>query len=191
MGSSRGRTMFGMRRAVVRAAFLGVACFAIAIAAVAADAPEQGASPRPLVGGVWISGQITPAQVEELKAQGIRTIIDLRPDGEAADQPSSSAIEAAAREAGLGFSHVSVADDQASAAAVDAVSRAILRPDNPVLIYARSGRPATRAWALAEASRIGGLDAEAIVAVANSASQPLDDLQERIIALVAARRTLP
>jgi len=183
-----GRRVSGARSALVRAAFLLATCVPLAAAGEAQDA---GATPRPLVGNVWIAGQVVPEQVAELKAQGIRTIIDLRPDGEAPEQPSSAAVEVAARDAGLAFAYSPVAGSEVPAAAVDAVSRAILRPDNPVLIYCRSGRRAVRAWALAEASRIGGLEAEAIQAVANSAGQPVDDLEERIAALVAARQKLP
>ena len=189
MRSAARRMMHGMK-----AMFACVAVLAIAycsVAAAAGDVAESPASPKPLVAGVWISGQITPKQVEELKAQGIKTIVDLRPDGEASDQPSSGVVEAAAHEAGLAFSYAPVRDKEVPPAAVDAVSRAILRPDNPVLIYCRSGGRATRIWAVAEASRLGGLDAEAIQAVADSAGQPLDDLKEQITALVSARQKLP
>lgn len=150
-------------------------------------AAEQGAALKPLVAGVWIAGQISPEQVDELKAHGIDAVVDLRPDGEAPDQPSSGVVEAAALGAGVAFSYAPVAGSEIPAAAVDAVSRAILRPGNTVLLYCRSGRRAARAWALAEASRTGGLDAEAIAAAANSAGQPVDNLREQIAARVATR----
>ncbi|MBO9663291.1 TIGR01244 family sulfur transferase [Dokdonella sp.] len=167
-----------------------LAAIGLAMPAGAADAPAA-ASVRPLVGGVWISGQISPDQIEELKAQGIKAIVDLRPDGEAPEQPPSSAVDAAARSAGLAFSYAPVAGSDIPAAAVDAVSRAIARPDNAVLLYCKSGRRAARTWALAEASRFGGLEAEAIEAVVTSAGQSVDDLKEQIAARVATRPKLP
>lgn len=157
----------------------------------AADAPPAETSVRPLVGGVWISGQISPGQIDELKAQGIKAIVDLRPDGEAPEQPPSSAIDAAARSAGLAFTYAPVAGSDVPAAAVDAVSRAIARPGNTVLLYCKSGRRAARTWALAEASRFGGLEAEAIEAVVKSAGQSVDDLKEQIATRVATRPKLP
>ena len=162
-----------------------------AATAGAADAPASDASVKPLVGGVWIAGQISPAQVDELKTQGIKAIVDLRPDGEAPEQPSSSAIDAAARSAGLTFAYAPVPGSDIPAAAVDAVSRAIARLDTPVLLYCKSGRRAARTWALAEASRFGGLEAEAIEAVVQSAGQSVDDLKEQIAARIATRPKLP
>lgn len=171
-----------------------LACVPLALLAARTRAADDAAAPatiQPLVAGVWVSGQIAPAQVDDLKAQGIRTIIALRPDGEEPGQPSSAAVEAAARAAGLGFAHAPVADGEIPQAAVDAVTRALARRDNTVLLYCRSGRRATRTWALAEASRRDGLEAEAIEAVAASTGQSLDDLREQIAARVATRSKLP
>jgi len=178
-----------------RGMLLGLAAFAAAplmmpVAQAADDAAAAGTI-RPLVAGVWVSGQISPDQVEDLKAQGIKTIIAVRPDGEAPDQPSSAAIDAAAHSAGLEFAYAPIAGSDVPPAAVDAVSRVLARPNPTVLIYCKSGRRATRAWALAEASRIGGLEADAIESVAASAGQTLDDLREQIAARVAARQKLP
>lgn len=160
-------------------------------AAPAADEAAAAETIRPLVAGVWVSGQIAPDQVESLKAQGIKTIIAVRPDGEAPGQPSSAAIDAAARSAGLEFAYAPIAGSDVPQAAVDAVGRVLARPNPTVLIYCKSGRRATRAWALAEASRIGGLEADAIESVAASAGQTLDDLHAQIAARVAARQKLP
>lgn len=182
------------RRGLARTALLAAAIVATTAGAghvPEQDAPEQEAALKPLVGGVWISGQITPQQVDRLKSQGIKTIIDLRPDGEAPGQPTSSAIDASARSAGLTFAYAPVAGSDVPASAVDAVSRALARPDNTVLLYCRSGRRGARAWALAEASRTGGLEAEAIESVAKSAGQPVDDLRDQIAARIATRPKLP
>ena len=49
---------------------------------------------------VQISGQIQLTDLDALKAAGIGTVINNRPDGEAPDQPSSQEVEAKA--AGIG-----------------------------------------------------------------------------------------
>lgn len=157
----------------------------------AADDAAAAETIRPLVAGVWVSGQISPDQIESLKAQGIKTIVAVRPDGESPGQPSSAAIDAAARSAGIEFAYAPIAGSDVPQAAVDAVGRVLARPSHTVLIYCKSGRRATRAWALAEASRIGGLEADAIESVAASAGQTLDDLREQIAARVATRQKLP
>lgn len=170
-----------------------VAAVPLALLAVPARADDTGgpATIHPLVARVWVSGQITPAQIDDLKAQGIRSIVAARPDGEEPGQPSSATVEAAARAAGLDFAYAPVDGDEVPQAAVDAVTRALARRDNPVLIYCRSGHRAARVWALAEASRRDGLEAEAIESVATSVGQPLDDLRGEIAARIATRPKLP
>lgn len=189
MDGAERRSVSGTARLLRRVAFAAVAL--VAVAANAADEGQQGATLTPLVAGVWISGQISPQQVEGFAARGMTAIVDLRPDDEEPGQPSSRQVGAAAERAGLSFAYAPVEGGQPSQAAVDAVSRAILRPDTTVVLYCRSGRRAARAWALAEASRTGGLEAEAIEAAAKSAGQPVDDLREQIAARIATRVKLP
>jgi len=183
-----------LRRAVVKA--IGAAIVvslapAASLSAWAAEAaPSEPSTLHPLMRGVWISGQIAPAQVAALKAHGIERIVALRPDGEEPGQPTSAAVEAAARSAGIAFAYSPVPGKDVPQAAVDAVSRALAHPDEPVVIYCRSGHRATRTWALAEASREGGLEADAIESVAASAGQPVEDLREQIAARIATRRVL-
>ncbi len=56
---------------------------------------------RTLDDTISVFGQITPEDVAEAKAQGFTTIINNRPDGEQAGQPTGAEIEAAATAAGL------------------------------------------------------------------------------------------
>ena len=182
------------RRAVVKA---GGALLALLLAPAASRlaraAQETASEPstlHPLMRGVWVSGQIAPAQVAALKAHGIERIVALRPDGEEPGQPSSAAVEAAAHSAGIAFAYAPVPGKDVPQAAVDAVSRALARADEPVVIYCKSGHRAPRTWALAEASRENGLEADAIESVAASAGHPVDDLREQIAARIATRRVL-
>ena len=57
---------------------------------------------------VQISGQIQLADLDALKAAGIGTVINNRPDGEAPDQPSSQEVEAKAEELGMKYFYVPV-----------------------------------------------------------------------------------
>lgn len=182
-----------MRRAALRrilAASVATVLF-VATAHAQDDSAVPPAKLTPLVGGVWISGQLLPQQVEELAARGMTAIVDLRPDDEEPGQPSLQQVSAAASRAGLAFSYAPVAGRSPPQSAVDAVSRALLRPDTTVVLYCRSGARAARTWALAEASRSGGLEAEAIEAAAKSAGQPVDDLRDQILARIATRVKLP
>jgi protein tyrosine phosphatase (PTP) superfamily phosphohydrolase (DUF442 family) len=53
--------------------------------------------------GFWVSAQLEPRDVTAAAAQGFRTIMNNRPDGEEPGQPSGSDVEAAARAVGLDY----------------------------------------------------------------------------------------
>ena len=65
---------------------------------------------RQLTERVLASPQIGPEEVAEAAARGVALIINNRPDGEGGPaQPSSAAIEAAAKAAGMAYVHFPVA----------------------------------------------------------------------------------
>ncbi len=142
---------------------------------------------RQVVKGVWISGQVAPEQLAQLKAQGFRAVVDLRPDNEGPGQPSAGTMGAAAAQQGMAFDYAPVSPGAVPAAAVDTLGRALARGEQPVLLYCRNGSRAARTWALAEASRPGGLDADAIVDAVRQAGQNAGDLRDQIVARIAAR----
>jgi uncharacterized protein (TIGR01244 family) len=140
-----------------------------------------------LADGVWVSEQIVPAQLAQLHQDRFAAVVDLRPDGEVAGQPSSTDMADAAARAGLAFSYAPVPHGAIPDEAVSALQKALAIQPRPVLLYCRSGRRAARTWALAEASRAGGLDAEAIKRVVVAVGQPVKDLGPDIQARIAAR----
>ena len=50
-----------------------------------------------LAEGILVSDQIFPEDLKEIAAQGIKTIMCHRPDGEGADQPNFEEIQKAAK----------------------------------------------------------------------------------------------
>jgi len=141
-----------------------------------------------LTNDIQVSGQIQPDDIAALKSQGIKTVIDMRPDGEEPGQPAAAAVAQAARQAGLQFAYIPVpASGDVPPSAVDALWQQMSRSPRPILLYCRSGNRAVRTWALAEAARPGGLDAAAITRHAKDAGRPVDDLQEQIAQRIAAR----
>jgi uncharacterized protein (TIGR01244 family) len=119
--------------------------------------------------------QLTVADVDEAAAQGIRLIVNNRPDGEEPGQPSSAEIEAAARAAGLDYRHIPVAG-AFPAEQVEAMARAI--EQGPVLAYCRSGTRSAFLWALARARR--GAPAGESVAAAAAAGYDLRPILARL-----------
>ncbi len=171
------------RRTINRAIVAGAA---LVLAAGAFGATEAKVSP--LTERFAVAGQITVEQLAELKARGYTTIIALRPDGEGGpDQPSSAQMGDAARSNGMSFAYVPVVPGPIPESAVAALRQAIAGDTGKVLLYCRSGSRAARTWSLVEASRPGGMDADAIVAAVKASGQSADDLRSAITGRVSAR----
>lgn len=108
---------------------------------------------RKLSETVFASPQIGLAEIDAAAAQGIKLVINNRPEGESDDQTPGPEIEAAARAAGLGYIAIPVTHSGFSEPQVKAMAEALAAADGPVLAYCRSGTRSTLLWALAEASR--------------------------------------
>lgn len=178
----------------LRWTFLAAIALGMAAVLVTAAFDKRARPPRvdarPLAQGVWISGQIGPEQMATLKSQGFQAVVDLRPDHEVAGQPPVNAMGSAAAVQGLHFDYIPVPHGaDVPAGAVDALGRTLASSNRPILLYCRSGRRAARTWALAEASRSGGLDAPAILNAVHQAGQDAGDLADQIAARIAARPT--
>ncbi|WP_230658676.1 TIGR01244 family sulfur transferase [Psychrobacter sp. I-STPA10] len=88
---------------------------------------------------VSFAGQITPEQVQQIAADGFKTIINNRPDGEAADQPASSEIEAAAKAAGLAYKEISFAGNALTQQHVEDFADYFNQAEQPILMFCRTG----------------------------------------------------
>ena len=96
-----------------------------------------------------VNGQIGPDDVAALRDLGVTLIVNNRPDGEDAGQPTSAQIEEAAKAAGVGYRHVPIArgmgpsDVEAMRDAIHAVG------DGKLFAFCRSGNRSALAWAVA------------------------------------------
>jgi uncharacterized protein (TIGR01244 family) len=142
---------------------------------------------RQFTEGIYVAEQISEDDVAAIRKHGFATIIDLRPDGEAPDQVPSVKMEAAARANQLNFFYVPVQHGEIPDSAVVALSAAISKSPEPILVYCRSGRRAARTLSLYEASRQNGPDAAAILAMVRSVGQSADDLSPEIDQRIAKR----
>lgn len=89
------------------------------------------------------SPQIAPEDVAEIAKQGYRTIMNCRPDGEAADQPTSAQIRDAAEQHGLQYLNFPVVMGTNGAEHLVEASRLLKSVPTPVLGFCRSGMRAT------------------------------------------------
>lgn len=121
--------------------------------------------------------QLTREDVAAAAAQGFRTIIDLRPDGEEPGQPPAETIAAAAREHGLAFVHIPVIPGQVGDEQVEAMARALDEQPSPALGYCRTGTRVATLWALAQTGKV---DPDTLVNTARDAGYDLEKLRPRL-----------
>ena len=108
-----------------------------------------------LAKGVLVADQILPEDLNDLAAQGIKTIFCHRPDGEGADQPNFAEIAQAAKKLKIKSHYLPVVSGKISDADVTAFSELFKEAKQPVLGYCRSGMRASTLWALSEGANLG------------------------------------
>lgn len=119
-----------------------------------------------------VAGQLGTAEIAQAAAEGFRTIIANRPDGEAPGQPSVAEIKAAAEAAGLAFKAIPFSGLPPAPAVVMETAQALDEANGPVLAYCRSGTRSITAWALAKAL-VGSHTPDEIIALAQKAGYDL------------------
>jgi len=122
---------------------------------------------RTVSGDFLAAPQIGAADLAAAAEQGVRLVVNNRPDAEEPGQPASAEIEAAAREAGLAYAHIPIDHRGFSAEHVEALHAAIAAAPGKTLAYCRSGTRSTLLWALMRA-KYGD---EALEAIADAAAQ--------------------
>lgn len=138
---------------------------------------------RQLSDNVLASPQIAIADIEAARAQGVRLIINNRPDAEEPDQPSGSEMDAAARAAGMDYRAIPVSPGGFNQEQVRAMAEALASADGKVLAYCRSGTRSTFLWALAQAA--SGGDPQAIAQAAADAGYDVTPIRATMDMLAA------
>ena len=131
---------------------------------------------KTLAGGVSVAAQICPEDLETLAAR-FRTILNNRPDGEEAGQPSSAEIEAEARRVGLQYAFVPITPGQLNEQAINGFSEVISNAPTPILAFCRTGTRSAALWAITQA---GVRDPKEILKIAAGAGYDLSGLRPRL-----------
>jgi uncharacterized protein (TIGR01244 family) len=108
---------------------------------------------RRLADDFFVAPQLTAADFALARAQGIRTVINNRPDGEAPDQLSDAEARALAEGQGLAYVHVPVVLGSIQPDSIVAFAKAVADSPGPYLAYCRSGTRSCHLWAFAEAPK--------------------------------------
>ncbi|MGO2009667.1 TIGR01244 family sulfur transferase [Vreelandella alkaliphila] len=100
--------------------------------------------------GVAITSQLTVEELEQVKAQGFKTVICNCKPGESAEFSGEDAYRFKAAELGLHWVHIPVTPGEYSQADVAAFAKALQQLPRPILAFCRSGKRATHLWAYAK-----------------------------------------
>lgn len=133
--------------------------------------------PKTISARLSVSPQIFPSDIEALKAQGFRSIISNRPDGEGADQPSFSEIAKVAEELGIEARHIPVSGGLVSDEDAAAFGKALDDLPGPTLAYCRTGTRSATLWSLSQANLQPVVD---ILAATQNAGYDMSGVVRRI-----------
>ena len=118
-----------------------------------------------------VAPQLQPEEVAQVAAQGFRLLINNRPDGEVAGQPTAAAMATAARAAGLDYLHIPISGG-AGPGQTEAMHGAIAGASGPVLAFCRSGTRSITVWARGQA-QAGDLTSEDLMHIGRQAGYDL------------------
>ena len=94
----------------------------------------------------YVAGQLAPEDLETIARQGIRSIINNRPDGEAANQPSNAELAERASHLGLSWSYVPIQARVLTAREREDMRAAVARLERPICAFCRTGARSTSGW---------------------------------------------
>ena len=97
-----------------------------------------------------VSDQLTPDDVDTLAANGVRTLVCNRPDGEVAGQPSFADISKRAAQHGIGMHYLPVVHDTINSHNVRQFAAELQASAAPVHAWCRSGLRSITLWSLAQ-----------------------------------------
>ena len=103
---------------------------------------------KPLAENIHVSGQITTDDIESLANAGVKTIINNRPDSEAAGQPSSEQMQRASEKLNLTYIYLPMAGG-ISADLINGSITAYESSPKPIFTYCASGTRSTVLWCFA------------------------------------------
>jgi len=136
---------------------------------------------RVLTPGFAVAGQLQPEDMAAAAAEGYALVINNRPDGEEAGQPSAEEIAEAARAAGLAYRHIPLSGGGLTMDHIGQTEAALEGAGGPILAFCRSGMRSTTLWALARAKT--GAEPQELVTLAGQAGYdltPMTGLMEKL-----------
>lgn len=132
----------------------------------------------------FVAPQLDPADMGEIAAAGITTVICNRPDEEVPTQFQADALEAAAKAAGLAFVRLPLTHQTMNPENVAAHMGHISTAAGPVLAYCASGTRSTVVWCLGQA---GNMATDDILTAAQGGGYELSNLRPTLESLATSK----
>jgi sulfide:quinone oxidoreductase len=95
------------------------------------------------------SGPLTLAELTELRDKGVKTLINVRPDGESDDQIATAELSQWAKSLGMEYHFLPVVSGQYSPSSVSSMLQILAVTPQPIHAMCRTGTRAIHLWALA------------------------------------------
>ncbi len=107
---------------------------------------------QPIAQDVYAAPQLTPEAMASAAEAGFKAVLNNRPDFEGgAEQPTSAAIEAAAKAAGLEYAYLPVQGGYQSPEEIAQCAALLKSLPRPLLMFCRSGARSTKLYTQAVA----------------------------------------
>ena len=132
----------------------------------------------------FVAPQLDPADMPDIAAAGITTVICNRPDAEVPPPFQAEALQTAAEAAGLTFHRLPLTHTTMTPDNVARHAEIIAEADGPVLAYCASGTRSTVVWTLGHAKSLG---VDAVLEAARAGGYALDNIRPTLEAIAAAR----
>jgi len=110
--------------------------------------PSKSPTLAELAAGISAAGKLNRKDIEALAAQGVRTIVNNRPDGEDWGQLSAADARAVAAAHSVAYHHIPFTMASLSKAEVDAFAAVLAGAEQPIVAHCRSGTRSALLWAL-------------------------------------------
>ncbi|MEP1199876.1 TIGR01244 family sulfur transferase [Tateyamaria sp.] len=141
---------------------------------------------RQITPNYFVAPQLDPADMANIAAAGITTIISNRPDEEVPPPLQADAIEDAARAAGLGFVRLPLTHQTMTPPNVAAQMEHAATAGGPVLAYCASGTRSTVVWCFGQA---GEMATDDILNAARAGGYDLENLRPTLEAIAQAKNS--
>ena len=99
---------------------------------------------------VYASGQLFESDLQLLAKQGVRSIVNTRPDDEAEGQPPSANLAKVAQQLGITVVHFPVDPGLITQEVAASFMKTCDQLDRPLMVCSRTGGQSTRIWETAE-----------------------------------------